>query len=106
MSIKPKTPASAALPFLKDLNVILVMTVEPGFGGQSFMPDMMPKVKELSDYIRKHNLDCRIEVDGGIDPVTAPLAVKSGATVLVAGNAIFGAPDPVAAVQKLRAVTS
>jgi len=106
MSIKPKTPASAALPYLKDLNVILIMTVEPGFGGQSFMADMMPKVKEISDYVRANKLDCRIEVDGGIDPATASLAVKAGANVLVAGNAIFGAPDPVAAVQKLRAATS
>ena len=104
LSIKPKTPASAALPFLKDLHLILVMTVEPGFGGQAFMPDMMPKVREISDYIRKNRLDCRIEVDGGIDSTTAKQAIDAGANVLVAGNAIFGASDPIAALKKLKAV--
>jgi ribulose-phosphate 3-epimerase len=104
MSIKPKTPASVALPFLKDLHLILVMTVEPGFGGQAFMADMMPKVREIADYIRKNKLACRIEVDGGIDPATARQAVQAGADVLVAGNAIFGTPDPLGAVKKLKAV--
>ena len=104
MSIKPKTPASAALPFLKDLHLILVMTVEPGFGGQAFMADMMPKVREISDYIRKNRLDCHVEVDGGIDSKTARQAVDAGADVLVAGNAIFGTPDPIGAAKKLKAV--
>jgi ribulose-phosphate 3-epimerase len=104
MSIKPKTPASAALPFLKDLHLILVMTVEPGFGGQAFMADMMPKVREISDYIRKNRLDCKIEVDGGIDAMTAQQSIQAGADVLVAGNAIFGTADPVAAAKKLKSV--
>ena len=104
MSIKPKTPVSACLPYLKDLHLILVMTVEPGFGGQSFMPDMMPKVKEIADYIRKNRLDCMIEVDGGIDPETAKQAIGAGAEILVAGNAIFGSPDPAAAVRQLKDV--
>jgi ribulose-phosphate 3-epimerase len=102
LSIKPKTPASAVLPFLKDLNVVLIMTVEPGFGGQSFMADMMPKVREISAYIKEHKLSCKVEVDGGIDPSTAPETVKAGAEVLVAGNAIFGKPDPVLAAVELR----
>lgn len=101
-SIKPKTPASAILPYLKDLNVVLVMTVEPGFGGQSFMADMIPKIQEISSYIKKNKLSCKVEVDGGIDPQTAPLTVKAGAEVLVAGNAIFGKPDPVAAAHDIR----
>jgi ribulose-phosphate 3-epimerase len=83
-----------------------VMTVEPGFGGQAFMADMMPKVREISDYIRKNKLDCKIEVDGGIDPATAQQAIQAGADVLVAGNAIFGAANPVDAVKKLKSVSS
>jgi ribulose-phosphate 3-epimerase len=102
LSLKPKTPASAVLPYLKDLNVVLVMTVEPGFGGQSFMADMLPKVKEISSYIKEHKLACKVEVDGGIDPVTAPETVKAGAEVLVAGQAIFGKSDPVMATAELR----
>jgi len=102
VSIKPKTPASAVLPYLKDLNVVLVMTVEPGFGGQAFMADMMPKVREVAAYIKKNNLSCKVEVDGGVDPKTAPVCLAAGAEVLVAGNAIFGAPDPVQAVRTLK----
>lgn len=104
MSIKPKTPASAALPYLKDLNVILIMTVEPGFGGQSFMADMVPKIREISAYIRQNNLNCKIEVDGGIDERTGAVCVEAGANVLVAGNAIFNTPDPVKAAQALKAI--
>ncbi len=103
-SIKPKTPASAVIPFLKDLNVVLVMSVEPGFGGQSFMPEVLPKVRELKDYIRKHNLSCKVEVDGGIDMKTAGPTIEAGADVLVAGNAIFGAPDPLSALRDLKAL--
>ena len=70
MSIKPKTPVDLALPFLKDLNHLLIMTVEPGFGGQKFMEDMLPKIKTASDYIKENNLPCLIEVDGGINEET------------------------------------
>jgi ribulose-phosphate 3-epimerase len=104
MSIKPKTPAALAIPHLKDLDVLLVMTVEPGFGGQSFMADMLPKIKEISSHIKKNNLSCKVEVDGGIDPTTAPQTIAAGADVLVAGNAIFGKPDPVAALRELKAL--
>lgn len=104
ISIKPKTPASAVLPYLKDLNVVLVMTVEPGFGGQSFMADMIPKIKEISAYIKKNNLTCKIEVDGGIDAETGPKTVAAGAQVLVAGNAIFNSPDPTAALKTLKSL--
>lgn len=102
MSIRPKTPLSTLLPFVKDLDLVLIMTVEPGFGGQKFMADMMPKVRELRAFIRKNNFSCRIEVDGGINPETGALTVKEGADVLVAGNSIFGAKDRSQALQSLR----
>jgi ribulose-phosphate 3-epimerase len=104
ISIKPKTPAKAVLPFLKDLHLVLVMTVEPGFGGQAFMPDMIPKIKELSSYIKANKLDCKIEVDGGIDSSTGAQTVAAGAHVLVAGNSIFNSPDPAKAVQALKSL--
>lgn len=104
ISLKPKTPASTVLPFLKDLNVVLVMTVEPGFGGQSFMADMIPKIKEISTYIKTNKLSCKVEVDGGIDSSTGKLCVEAGADVLVAGNSIFNSPDPIKAVQVLKLV--
>ena len=105
ISLKPKTPASAVLPFLKDAHHVLVMTVEPGFGGQSFMADMIPKIEEISAYIKKNKLTCRIEVDGGIDLQTAPKTIAAGAQVLVAGNAIFGTPDPVKAARALKEIS-
>ena len=104
MSIKPGTPAKLALPHLKDLNLILIMTVEPGFGGQSFMDDMLPKIREIAGYIRENKLDCRIEVDGGINAETGRATVDAGAEILVAGNAIFNAPDPAQAVGALRSL--
>jgi len=87
--IKPKTPVSRIFPLLPLLDLVLVMSVEPGFGGQSFMPAMMPKVKTLRELIDSKKLDCRLEVDGGIDPVTAKQVVEAGADVLVAGTASF-----------------
>jgi ribulose-phosphate 3-epimerase len=102
MSLRPKTPISRVLPYLEDLDLILVMTVEPGFGGQKFMGDMLPKVRELKKHISSRNLNCKIEVDGGINPETAALAVKEGAGVLVAGNSIFAQKDRALAVKKLR----
>lgn len=104
ISIKPKTPASAVLPYLKDVSVVLIMTVEPGFGGQSFMADMIPKIKEISGYIKKNNLNCKIEVDGGIDTKTGFDCVKAGADVLVAGNSIFNSPDPIQTVKALKSL--
>jgi ribulose-phosphate 3-epimerase len=104
MSIKPKTPAALALSHLKDLDVILIMTVEPGFGGQSFMADMIPKIQEISSYIKTNNLSCRVEVDGGIDAVTGRQTVAAGADVLVAGNSVFNAPDPIQAVRTLKSL--
>jgi len=102
MSLRPKTPLSDLLPFVPELDVVLVMTVEPGFGGQKFMPDMMPKVRELRRVVSEKKLDCRIEVDGGINAETAPLTVNEGADVLVAGNAIFSEPNRSEAIKKIR----
>lgn len=100
--LKPKTPPEAVLPYLEHLAMVLVMTVEPGFGGQSFMADMMPKVRFLRDEISRRGLAVDLEVDGGIGLDTAPIAVHSGANVLVAGSSLFGAPDYAAAVRELR----
>ncbi len=91
--VKPKTPAEAVLPFIDHVDLILVMTVEPGFGGQSFMADMMPKLKKISEYIRERRPGCELEVDGGVNAETAKTCVENGANVLVAGSAYFKAAD-------------
>ena len=102
--LRPITAAEAVIPYLeRGLDLILVMTVEPGFGGQAFMSDMLPKIEAIRGYINQYCPDCDLEVDGGIDPATAPLVMKAGANVLVAGSAVFGKPDPAAAVEALRA---
>ena len=100
--IKPKTPASAVLPFIDMVDIILVMTVEPGFGGQKFMADMMPKVQAIRGYIDAMNPACELEVDGGVDVNTAPLCVASGANVLVAGSAVYKAEDIPGRIAALR----
>ncbi len=100
--VKPRTPGSAVLPFIDQCDMILVMTVEPGFGGQKFMADMMPKVAQIRQYIDALNPGCELEVDGGIDEETATLAAHAGAHVLVAGSAIFGKADRAAAIQAIR----
>ena len=100
--LKPKTPAEAALPFLEKVELILVMTVEPGFGGQKFMADMMPKVSTLRKLIDEKNPSCELEVDGGVDPVTCKVCVAAGDNVLVAGSAVYKAPDISARIAELR----
>ena len=100
--VKPRTPASAVLPFIDRVEMILVMTVEPGFGGQKFMADMMPKVQEIRRYIDAMNPTCELEVDGGVDPATCKLCIASGANVLVAGSAVYGKEDIPAAIAALR----
>ncbi len=100
--LKPKTPAEAALAFLDEVSLVLVMTVEPGFGGQKFMADMMPKVKQLRTWIDERGLDCELEVDGGVDPVTCRTCIEHGANVLVAGSAVYGASDIPARIAELR----
>ncbi len=102
ISVKPKTPAEAVLPFLPYCDLILVMTVEPGFGGQSFMADMMPKLKQIRSYIDAENPQCELEVDGGINENTAKICAENGANVFVAGSAYFKAADPAAFVSSLK----
>lgn len=102
LSVKPKTPVEVVFPYLDKLSMVLVMTVEPGFGGQSFMADMMDKVKLLRAECEKRGLDMDIQVDGGINEKNAGLTVESGANVLVAGSAIFGSADPKATIASLR----
>ena len=99
--VKPKTPAEAVLPFIDKVDMILVMTVEPGFGGQKFMADMMPKLKQLRQMIEERNPGCHLEVDGGVDLVTAQTCKENGADVLVAGSAFSGAADRAAFVEAL-----
>ena len=104
LAIKPGTPAQVVLPYLDRLYMVLVMTVEPGFGGQSFMPDMMDKVRLLKKEIADRGLDTLIEVDGGIAASTIATAAKAGVDICVAGTAVFGAPDVKAAIDELRAL--
>ncbi len=100
--LKPKTPAEAALPFIHEVDMVLVMTVEPGFGGQSFMADMMPKVEAVRAMIDRENPECELEVDGGVDRNTAPLCIAAGANVLVAGSAVYKSADIPACIRELR----
>ena len=102
ITLKPGTPAEAALPWLDAVDLVLVMTVEPGFGGQRFMADMLPKIRTLRGWIEERGLACELEVDGGVDAETAPLCVAAGADVLVAGSAVFGLADRAAAIRAIR----
>ena len=102
ITLKPATPAEAALPFIDSVDLILVMTVEPGFGGQSFMVDMLPKIETIRRYIDKLNPACELEADGGIDVHTAPPAKAAGVNVLVAGSAVFKAADRAKAIKDIR----
>lgn len=101
-SIKPKTPARAVYPYLADLDLVLVMTVEPGFGGQQFMHDMAGKIRDIRKKINVLKKKIYLEVDGGINVETGRLAVDAGADALVAGNAVFAAPDPPRIVKQLK----
>ena len=103
VSLKPGTPAEAVLPFLPYCDMILVMTVEPGFGGQKFMADMMPKVKKLREMLDKVNPNCYLEVDGGVDLNTVVTCKENGADVFVAGSAYFGAADKKAFTEQMEA---
>jgi ribulose-phosphate 3-epimerase len=93
LTIKAATPAEALFPYLELCDMVLVMSVEPGFGGQSFMPDSLDKVRTLRAEIDKRGLDCLIEIDGGINLENAGQVVAAGCDILVAGSAVFGAPD-------------
>ncbi len=100
--IKPKTPAEAVFPYLEKIGMVLVMTVEPGFGGQSFMSDMLPKITAIREKANEVNPSLMIQVDGGIIPETAKLCVEAGADVLVSGSYIFAADNTKKAISSLR----
>ena len=101
--VKPKTPAEAIAEYLPMVDLVLVMTVEPGFGGQKFMADMMPKLKQLRQMLDEVNPACHLEVDGGVDTVTAEICKENGADVLVAGSAFFRSQEKAAFVKSLEA---
>lgn len=101
--LKPNTPAEALEPFLPLVDLVLVMTVEPGFGGQSFMEHMMPKLKTLRQMLDAVNPDCYLEVDGGVDLVTGEICKANGANVLVAGSAFYKAEDKISFVHQMEA---
>ncbi len=100
--LKPRTPAEVALPYLSKCDMVLVMTVEPGFGGQKFMADMMPKLKQLRAMLDEINPSCILEVDGGVDSVTHAVCKENGAEVLVAGSAFFKAEDKASFVKLIQ----
>lgn len=102
IAIKPNTPVEDVLPYVEYLDMVLVMTVEPGFGGQTFIEETMPKVKVLREYIDKINKDIDLQVDGGINRQTAIIAIKNGANVLVAGSSVFNSKNPDLEVKYLR----
>ena len=102
LAVKPGTDIEAVYPYLDKLGMVLVMTVEPGFGGQSFMEDMMPKIVKLREECARRGLEMDIQVDGGISAKTVETVAKAGANVLVAGSAIFGSEDPKETISLLR----
>ena len=102
VALRPITKAEAVLPYLEGLDLVLVMTVEPGFGGQAFMEDQLDTVRRVREFIEQYNPACRLEVDGGIGPKTASAVIAAGADTLVAGSAVYGADDPAAAIAALR----
>ena len=104
LAIKPNTPSSAVLPYLDKVEMILVMTVEPGFGGQSFIADTCPKLTEIKDVCKAKNLSVYLQVDGGISEKTVAVAADAGANVFVAGSAVFGSDNPSEAIIVLRTI--
>lgn len=102
--IKPKTPASAVFPYLKDIFMVLVMTVEPGFGGQSFMEDMLPKLREIRTEAERQGAEILLELDGGINDRTIAKAAEAGGDICVSGTGVFKAPDAKQAIETLKAL--
>lgn len=100
--LNPGTPFEAVAAYMEECSVVLVMSVEPGYGGQTFVPDVIPKIETAREWVESHGLRTDIEVDGGITPDNAGQVVSAGANVLVAGTAVFGADDPPAALEALR----
>lgn len=103
VALRPTTPASLISELIPSLDLVLVMTVNPGFGGQEFIPETLAKIQQVRAMVREKGLNCEVEVDGGINPQTAPQVARAGANVLVAGSAVFDSPDGIAAaIRKLR----
>jgi len=102
LTVKPRSPIQTILPYITLLDLVLIMTVEPGFGGQKFMADQLPKISAARAMINELNSSCELEVDGGVTSETAKLVVGAGANVLVAGSSVFGAKDRAAAISALR----
>ena len=102
VALRPITSAKAVLPYIEQLDMVLVMTVEPGFGGQKFMEHQLDTIREVRAIIDRYNPACELEVDGGVGPANAKTVIEAGATVLVAGSAVYGAQDPAAAIAALR----
>ncbi|ANX12238.1 ribulose-phosphate 3-epimerase [Fictibacillus arsenicus] len=102
--LNPATPVDAIKHIIHDIDMVLLMTVNPGFGGQSFIQNVVPKIKEVSELVQTHGLNVEIEVDGGVNAETAPLCIEAGANVLVAGSAIYGKKDLKDAINSIRGV--
>jgi ribulose-phosphate 3-epimerase len=98
----PATPFDSLAPFVESCRIVLIMSVEPGFGGQAFIPESLHKVEAAREWVENRGLAADIQIDGGITPENSARAVNAGATVLVAGTAVFAADDPVAAIQQMR----
>jgi ribulose-phosphate 3-epimerase len=102
--LNPATPVDAIKHIIHDIDMVLLMTVNPGFGGQSFIQNVVLKIKEVSELVQTHGLNVEIEVDGGVNAETAPLCIEAGANVLVAGSAIYGKKDLKDAINSIRGV--
>jgi ribulose-phosphate 3-epimerase len=102
ISIKPGTDVSEVFPLLEECDMVLVMTVEPGYGGQKLIPETLEKVSKIRAEIENRSLSVEIQVDGGINSSNAPMAISAGASILVAGSSVFGAADKKAAIESLR----
>jgi ribulose-phosphate 3-epimerase len=102
ISINPATPLEKAVPYLNDIELLLIMTVNPGFGGQSFMSEVVPKIEQARKFRDEHGLSFDIEIDGGINAATGRTCVSAGATALAAGSALFGAKDMKAEMENWR----
>ena len=102
IALRPITSPEAVLPYIEQLDMVLVMTVEPGFGGQAFLDSQLATIRRVREIINQYNPACDLEVDGGINPETAKRVTEAGANVLVAGSSVYGAPDIALAIQSLR----
>ena len=104
VALNPHTPVNVLYEILPDVDMVLLMSVNPGFGGQSFIPNTISKIKKLRKLIDEMGLNVEIEIDGGVSSKNAKEIIDAGATVLVAGSAVFGAPDPVAVIKELKSL--